>query len=108
MPIAPRTTWSAERTISSRDLLAEVGERGEGVEDHARAVRHLSSASPDSVSGGCRRELFERGERVLLAVGQDDEARQAEQLEEFERVRAHAREGDARGAPLGLVDDAEQ
>src|SRR5215212_6284852 len=58
--------------------------------------------------GGCRRKLFERGERILLAVGEDDEAREAEQLEELERVRAHAGEGDARAAPLGLVDDAEQ
>src|SRR5918999_3232189 len=60
------------------------------------------------MSGGCRRELFQSGERVLFAVGEDDEARQAEQLEELERVRAHAGEGDARAAPLGLVDDAEQ
>src|SRR5215207_11288235 len=61
-----------------------------------------------SVPGGCRREIFERGERVLLAVGEEDEARQAEQIEELERVQAHVGEGDARAAPLRLVDDAEQ
>src|SRR5215213_1455055 len=61
-----------------------------------------------SVSGGCHRKIFEGGERLVVAVGEDDEAGEPEQLEELERVQAHVREGDARAAPLGLVDDAEQ
>src|ERR1044071_595475 len=58
--------------------------------------------------GGCRRKLFQSRARLLLVFGEEDEAREAEQLEELERVQAHVREGDAGAAPLGLVDDAEQ
>src|SRR5436309_12491056 len=61
-----------------------------------------------SVSVSRRGELAERGERGLLAVGQHDEARQAEQLEELDRVAADVREDDGRAATLGGLDDAEQ
>src|SRR5215208_8102820 len=73
-----------------------------------RGSRRLFTIYWPSVPGGCRREIFERGERLVVAVGEDDEARQAEQLEELERVQTHVGEGDARAAPLGLVDDPEQ
>src|SRR5215207_1849727 len=60
------------------------------------------------MSGGRRRKIFEGDECFVIAVGKDDEAREAEQLEELERVQAHVGEGDAGAPPLGLVDDAEQ